>query len=825
MVAAAVAITVLTVFPLRHLCRRPGCLLPLLVLLVACLYSLPAKAAGRTLTVGVYENAPKVFTAENGTPSGIFIDIIEHIARAEGWNLRYVSGTWTEGLERAARGEIDLMPDVAYTAEREKLYSFHRIPVLTAWSQVYAARGSNIQSILDLNGKRVAALANSIQLQTFTRMADSFGLKITLIPVPDYKTEFQMIAAGTADAGLTNRFYGLMNARKAGLEDTPIMFDPAPFFFAAPKGASRQMLDAIDRHLAELKKDPQSAYYAAMKRWTSEDVQFRLPVWLRIAGPVLGVLLLASLVGSVVLNRQVTARTRELRQINQEMERRIDERTLALRETNQHLQTALDELGRAKERAESANRAKSTFLANMSHEIRTPLNAVLGFSQIMLRDPTLAEEHRHSLQIVNRSGEHLLTLINDVLDMAKIESGRVSLEREPFDLPGLFRDAVDLFAPRAGAQKLRLILELHPDLPRHVEGDGGKLRQIVINLLGNAVKFTNQGSITLRARGRLRDDRTWLELEVEDSGPGIAGEERERVFGAFEQSEAGRKNQGGTGLGLAISREYARMMGGDLVVASEPGQGACFRLTLPVTETTRLPAVLPEGSPRRIARLRSGRPPCRVLVVDDRDTNREILVKMLAPLGFVMIEAPDGQAALEAFLAHEPRLVLMDVVMPVMDGREATRRIRALPQGREVPIIAVSASVFDDQFQEVMDAGVDDFIRKPLRQEELFETIARFLPEEFQYIDEELSPPAAERAVGAGEEPADSMELIPAAMRAELLEAARRLDRARIMTVIAPLEEGAPAVVGRIRTWAEGYRFDLIEDELLRGAPGREVEG
>ena len=249
---------------------------------------LPAGADGRSVTVGVYENAPKVFTSESGKPSGIFIDVVEQIASREGWHLRYRSGSWAQGLERLAKGEIDLMPDVAYTADREKIYAFHRIPVLSVWSQVYAPRGSGIQSIMDLNGKRVAALEQTIQLETFKRLTNSFGLNITLIPVPDYHAEFQMVAAGKADAGLTNRYYGLMYARKFGLEDTPVMFDPSPFFFAARKGASGDLPEIIDRHLAELKKDPNSAYYAAMKRWTSEEVQFKLPTWLRIFGLLLG---------------------------------------------------------------------------------------------------------------------------------------------------------------------------------------------------------------------------------------------------------------------------------------------------------------------------------------------------------------------------------------------------------------------------------------------------------------------------------------------------------------------------------------------------------
>lgn len=304
--------------------RRSTCLACIIALVIVCLLmpgiETPCRGGDvQTVTVGVYENAPKVFTSGSGKPSGIFIDVIEQIARTEGWNLRYVRGTWAQGLDRLAKGEIDLMPDVAYTAEREKLYDFHQIPVLSVWSQVYARKGSGFQSILDLNGKRVAALEQTIQLETFRRLANNFDLKITLIPVPDYNTEFELLKRGKVDAGVTNRFYGLMHAREFGLEDTPIMFEPAPFFFAAPRNSSRHLLEIIDRHLADMKKDPQSAYYASLEHWTSKEVEFEFPAWTKILGLLMIAALVSSLGVSLILKNQVNIHTAELKKINSDL--------------------------------------------------------------------------------------------------------------------------------------------------------------------------------------------------------------------------------------------------------------------------------------------------------------------------------------------------------------------------------------------------------------------------------------------------------------------------------------------------------------------------
>jgi signal transduction histidine kinase len=530
----------------------------------------PASAQNRmTVLVGVYENPPKIFTSESGKPAGIFIDIIEQIAASEGWNLQYVSGTWREGLDRLEKGEIDLMPDVAYTVDREETFSFHKVPVLSSWSQVYALKRSGIQSILDLNGKRIAVLERSVQQEVFVRLANGFNVNTTLISTPDYRTMFETVARGQADAAVTNRFYGLMHGKEIGLEGTAIIFDPSDLVYAATKGDPKHLLDSIDKDLSDLKKEPQSVYYKSLKRWTSEEVQFKLPAWLQIIGLVVGVALLMSLVGSFVLKHQVNARTRQLTQINQEMEQRIVERTA--------------ELAAAMEEAQAADRLKSAFLATMSHELRTPLNSIIGFTGILLMGLVgpLAREQEKQLIMVQDSARHLLELINDVLDISKIEAGQIELVRDPFDMRATVQKGLEKIAPLAEKKGLAVTAVIAPTVGQIV-GDRRRVEQILINLLSNAVKFTERGEVRIE----VQVEDGWLVTRVNDTGIGIRPEDLDTLFKPFRQVDTGITRQyEGTGLGLSICKRLVEAMGGRIQVESEWGKGSSFAFTLSLEGT------------------------------------------------------------------------------------------------------------------------------------------------------------------------------------------------------------------------------------------------
>ena len=372
---------------------------------------------------------------------------------------------------------------------------------------------------------------------------------------------------------------------------------------------------------------------------------------------------------------------------------------------------------------QQANRAKSVFLANMSHEIRTPMNAILGFSQLMLRDQDLTPRQCQYLGTINRSGEHLLALINDILEMSKIEAGRTTLNPSTFDLPVLLKDLEMMFRVRTDEKKLSFSVEMIGDVPQYIVTDINKLRQVFINVLGNAVKFTEQGGIGLRVRAD-REGATgpFLRVEIEDTGPGISPDDQDKLFRHFEQTKTGQQAGTGTGLGLAISREFVRLMGGAITVNSQVGKGSVFVIHLPLKEG-EAQAVQAKDKPRHVLRLQPGQATCRVLIADDIEDNRQLLAQLLAPVGFEIRLATNGAEAVQEFEEWRPHLILMDFRMPVMDGHEAIRRIRAMAGGKDPKIIAVTASAMDENRQELMEIGADDFISKPFREVELFQKI------------------------------------------------------------------------------------------------------
>ncbi len=447
------------------------------------------------------------------------------------------------------------------------------------------------------------------------------------------------------------------------------------------------------------------------------------------------------------------------------------------------LKQAEADLAEAKARAEAANRAKSTFLANMSHELRTPLNAVLGFSRLLKNDSDVTPHQQETLDVVVRSGEHLLNLINNVLDMAKIESGRVALKESEVDLNQLLHEMQSLMGVGAVEKGLRFALEHDPDLPRFVTVDAGKLRQVLLNLLGNAIKYTDSGGVKLRARlaSLHGSEKAKVRFEVEDSGRGISQEDCQRIFFPFVQLGDQAPAQAGTGLGLAICKQHVELMGGKIGVTSQPGKGSVFYFEIPVSV---LPSVgeRDELKPRRILGLAEGQPRYRLLIVEDQPDNRLLLRRLLTPLGFELREAANGLEAVALFEQWHPDLIWMDIRMPVMDGLEAVRRIRATKAGADTKIIALTAHALEEEREPIMAAGCDDLVRKPFREQELFEALARHLRLKFIYEEAPRQESMLE-APGLTLNP-EQLDALPAQLLQDLRQAVIELDTARTQALI-----------------------------------------
>lgn len=820
--------------------------------------------AGTPVRVGVYENSPKVATTTHGQAEGIFIDVLEAVAKKHDWTITYVPGTWAQGLERLKKGEIDLMPDVAYTPERAQSFAFHQEPVLASWNQVYTRAGVPVRSLLDMQGLRVAVLRGSVQQGQFIQMTESFSLSTRLQEYDDFDAAFSAVAQGGADAVVTNRFFGVRNANRYGLQDTAIIFAPSKLYFASPAQGREALLTALDTELRVLKSQSNSVYYQSLRRWAVDEVRAATPSWLWPAAISASLALALSTIAAVWLRRRVKQQTQALRQrqaqtesVNrvlrsiarhrglqqvldeslsgliglgfdggvlclqnesgtglrvgarsqragdsacegrvcamgcmvsndllekgqmvavrsahevreltgcthledpkanwycyfvlqlpqgsagvlclyahapaapepalvqtvsdlcaavamamdnarlyeqvqqhaQELERRVALRTAELSNLSELLQALIDHIGdpifykgpdlrylgcnaayertfgvqssafigrtvleldylpqadreayqaedaqvlerastvrrearipfadgklhdtlysvtgfrtsqgggvvgvitditplkdvqaaleQARFAAESADRTKSAFLATMSHELRTPLNSIIGFTGIVLQGLAgpLNDEQSKQLGMVRDSARHLLALINDVLDISKIEAGELRVDRAPFAIAPSLQRVIGMAHTLAERKGLSLALDVVPGLDTMV-GDARRFEQVLLNLVGNAIKFSEKGQVRVRAQPVREAGVDCVRIQVHDQGMGIRAEDLATLFTPFRQIDSALSRQHeGSGLGLAICRRLCTLMGGHIGVESVWEQGSVFTVTLPL---------------------------------------------------------------------------------------------------------------------------------------------------------------------------------------------------------------------------------------------------
>ncbi len=465
------------------------------------------------------------------------------------------------------------------------------------------------------------------------------------------------------------------------------------------------------------------------------------------------------------------------------------------------------ELQKARDEAEAANIAKSAFIATMSHELRTPLNAILGFSELMSMDSNATTSQKDTLAIINRSGAHLLNMINDVLDISKIEAGRLELEIQAFDLLKLIEDIGDMFSIRAQSKQLSFKVEIATNIQQYIKADSSKLRQILINLLGNAIKFTHDGGVILRVSTQpLADDVLvmLLVIDIVDSGSGIAADQQAQLFKPFVQLTQENSDVKGTGLGLAISKSLIKLMGGGIHVSSILGVGSTFTIELRVPIASADNIVITEKTPP-VKSIAPNQPQWRLLIVDDNFDNRLLLVRLLTSVGFEVREAENGQQAVNIFEQWQPHLIWMDMRMPVMDGYQATSKIRQLKGGDAVKIIALTASAFIDQHDSIINAGCDAVLHKPFHAPEIFAMLTKQLGVKFIYDDRPSIVTLPTVKVTA-----QMLSTLPVALQQQLYEAALNLDIEETDAVLSQIRQLVPDIANDLQKLAENYQFEQI---------------
>ena len=817
----------------RHLALF-GLIVALALMLWATLAALSGNSSSRLVTVGLYQNPPKVYSDQNGKPSGLFVELLDAVARAEGWRLRYVACPWSDCLEQLAQGKLDLMPDVAFSSERNQRFDFNRVSVAGSWSQVFADPGQKITTLDDLAGKRVAILEGGIQQAFLTQLMAGGHHAFRPVAIRSLEQGYAAVVAGDADAVVSNSFFAARNAGKYKLQETPIVFQPANLYFASAKGSNAELLAAIDEHLLAWRRTPDSLYFDALHRAMAEAPEVVVPRWISWSLAALGAALLSSLAISMLLRWRVAQSTRALVRSTKELEhqrasleQRVVERTAELQalfdsagvgivlmrdrvivRCNQRMaemagypggeligqptrifypddeswaavgrddavvwrgetyiraiewrrrdgsrywvrisaravdpgdrakgtvavveditaeRRALDELLRAKTIAEEATHAKSEFLANMSHEIRTPMNAILGMLYLALRSGP-APKVRDYLAKAQGAAHSLLGIINDVLDISKIEARKLEIDSVEFGLDAVVERLSDTVGEHCERQGIRFLVRHDAAIPPLLVGDPLRLGQVLLNLCGNAVKFTERGEVELGFRGlAIGETDLTLQVCVRDSGIGMGPETVRRLFEKFTQADQSTTRRfGGTGLGLAISKQLVELMGGRIWVEdSAPGKGTtlCFTVKLGIArQDGRARELLDQAGP-----LLEGR---RVLVVDDNEVAREITAQTLRHFRLDVGTAADGAAALAALeqAGEQPfDLVLMDWRMPGMNGDEVTQRIHGDPAISQRPkVVMVTAYGREDVIRRAEQAGVDGFLIKPVSPSTLLDAI------------------------------------------------------------------------------------------------------
>lgn len=648
-----------------------------------------------TIEVGVYQNPPKIFINDQGKPDGIFIDLVEVIAKEEHLSISYTTGEWTELMKRLAKGEIDLMPDVAFSPERDSLYTLNSLPVLGSWLEVFTTRSDKVNSVKDLQGKKVGVLKGSIQEGYLNEnIKPRLNLDFDLILFPDYESSAEALLTGKIDMIVADRFFYFSKLKKAGIIPSGVIFRPTDLHLAFPKNTDPSLIILFDHSLAKLKNDPNSEYYHILNRWFEEDKEQAIPpyiYWLLIS---LGGILLIAIAFSIVLRYKVKVRTRALWKRNRQL-------TLA------------------KEKAEENERLKTIFLQNMSHEIRTPMNGIIGFLEL-LKEPNLDDASRQKyIEIVIKSGKRLLTTINNIIEISKIDSDQIAVHPTRVDIPEVMEFYYNFFKPQAREKKIDLkLIQKLPEDHALILTDKFIFDNILTNLINNAIKFTHEGYVEFG--NRVENNK--IIFYVKDTGIGIPKERQKAIFERFVQANLSiTRPHEGSGLGLAIVKAYVKALNGEMWIESETGKGSTFFFTLPYIKA-ELEEVEKENENNL---LQATRKELKILVAEDDNISFLFINQILNRPEIEVFRAKTGKESVD-ILKEDPQidLVLMDIKMPEMNGIDATKAIREF--NRKVPIIIQTAYTSSEDKEKAMEAGCNDYITKPIDKNTLLKLIRKY---------------------------------------------------------------------------------------------------
>jgi|GEM_PF-1381065 signal transduction histidine kinase/DNA-binding response OmpR family regulator len=663
-----------------------------------------------TLIVGGdYNNPPFESLNSEGKPVGFDIDLLKAIGELTGKTMIFKLGQWEERRTAIENGEIDILP-MNYSRERDKLVDFSE-PYTIVHHEIFTTHGSPaISSIKELKGRKLI-----VQRKAYTHDYLRYQeIEANYILVPSEAEAMQLLMTGEYDYALLSEHGGRRLIQVLGSDSittTGPPISPAMYAFAVQEG-NTELVELLNSAIDSLKES--GRFNTIYAKWFDYSERDEIS-WTTFLYYLLWVVVILTVIGGIVsfwiwsLRRRVQARTKEL-------QKELTERKAA----------------------EKANKAKSEFLANMSHELRTPLNAILGFTQILSQKKSMSEKNSEYIDIIERSGRHLLNMINDVLDLSKVEAGRLEVDLENFSLHFLLEDVENMFAIQADNKNLEFNVSYDSKMPDYISSDENKVRQIYINLISNAIKYTNEGYVQVNVKEQKRVDteqgeKSWIEVSVKDSGTGISKDNLEGIFDPFMQVPHSFKT--GTGLGLSITKRLIELLGGSIKVESTLGEGSTFTFEIPVNVASEK-----EQKEIEIAHMITGiknDPPPRILIVDDVFENRKLLASLLGDTGFLTDEVDNGMKAIDICESNIYDLILMDIVMPEMGGLQALKRIRKGQDKGYVPIIAVTASVFESEKDDLLKQGFDDYIRKPFDNTKLLQIIANHVDVDYIFEDEQ----------------------------------------------------------------------------------------